>query len=386
MNQKIEQIFQVPYRYSVHFTQYLFSIDNTVFLDTLSGDGEKKLKRVIVFVDELLPNHHPNLITELQTYFKYYAELLELVCKPLFVPGGESIKNSFNVIKQIYGLISQHKICRHSYLVAIGGGAVLDAVGYAANTAHRGIRLIRVPTTVLSQNDSGVGVKSGINYLNKKNFIGTFSPPYAVINDNQFLTTLDDRTWRSGISEAIKVALIKDKVFFNFLKKQVEQLKKRNMQIMQNVIYRCAELHINHIGQSGDPFEYGSSRPLDFGHWAAHKLEVLTCYSLLHGEAVAIGLALDCTYSYLVGLLSKSSWISIIDLLYLFGFDLQVPELSQKSDLLYDGLSEFQEHLGGELTIMLLKDIGEGIEVNVVELPLYQKAVSMLDSFIEKRL
>ena len=93
-------------------------------------------------------------------------------------------------------------------MVAIGGGAVLDAVGYAAATAHRGVRLIRVPTTVLSQDDSAVGVKNGINAFGKKNFVGSFAPPHAVLNDFDLLRTLQDRDWRAGISEAVKVALL----------------------------------------------------------------------------------------------------------------------------------------------------------------------------------
>jgi 3-dehydroquinate synthase len=198
-------------------------------------------------------------------------------------------------------------------VLGIGGGAVLDMVGYAAATAHRGIRLIRVPTTVLAQNDSGVGVKNGINAFGKKNFLGTFAPPYAVLNDIDFLTTLDDRDWRSGIAEAVKVALIKDANFFEFITTNAKALARRDMDSMQHLVYRCAQLHLNHIANSGDPFEKGSSRPLDFGHWAAHKLEQLTHYNLRHGEAVAIGIALDTTYSYMAGMLSRSDWQQVLE-------------------------------------------------------------------------
>ena len=117
----------------------------------------------------------------------------------------------------VHRAIHEYGIDRHAYVLAVGGGALLDMVGYAAATAHRGVRLVRVPTTVLSQNDSGIGVKNSVNAFGKKNFLGTFAPPFAVFNDFTFLTTLSDRDWRAGISEAIKVALLKDATFFAFL-------------------------------------------------------------------------------------------------------------------------------------------------------------------------
>ena len=223
-----------------------------------------------------------------------------LVCPPLLIDGGERAKNDMTNVEMIQGAIHEYGICRHSYVMVIGGGAAIDVVGYAAATAHRGVRLIRVPTTVLSQNDSGIGVKNSVNAFGKKNFLGTFAPPVVVLNDADFLMTLPDRDWRSGISEAIKVALLKDVEFFNFIEKKADRLVDRDMQAMHWLIYRCAQLHIDHIATSGDPFEFGSSRPLDFGHWAAHKLERLSHYTLRHGEAVAIGMALDSTYSYLL--------------------------------------------------------------------------------------
>ena len=274
-------------------------------------------------------------------------------------------------------------LCRHSYVVGIGGGAVLDMVGYTAAVAHRGIRLIRVPTTVLAQNDSGVGVKTSVNALGKKNFLGTFTPPYAVLNDCQFLTTLSNRDWRAGMAEAIKVALIKDAEFFQDLETNATAIAHRDLEAMQAAIRRCAALHMNHIA-SGDPFEVGSSRPLDFGHWAAHRLEHLTQYRLRHGEAVAIGITLDSTYSYLSGWLSQPAWQRICNIFQALGFRLYVPELSKylnnrhHPDSLFRGLTEFQEHLGGELTLMMLDAIGQGVEVHQVDQDRYRDAIAIL--------
>jgi 3-dehydroquinate synthase len=383
----IHQRVSVTFNYEIYFTQNLFELKNPTLAQVISADEETKPKKIVAVVDAGILKYQPELVKQLVAYTKFYGEVLAIAAEPMIISGGEAAKNDRTLVEQIQQLIETAGLCRHSYVLAIGGGAILDLVGYAAATAHRGIRLIRVPTTVLAQNDSGVGVKNGINAFGKKNFLGTFAPPYAVINDSAFLTTLDDRDWRSGIAEAVKVALIKDAKFFDFIHSHSKALGRRDMDAMQQVIYRCAQLHLEHIANSGDPFEMGSSRPLDFGHWAAHKLEHLTNYRLRHGEAVAIGIALDSTYSYLAGLLDCSEWQRILDTLSALGFTLYVPELAHKlsqlehPDCLFHGLTEFREHLGGELTLTLLKSIGKAIEVHEVNLLLYRQAISLLREF-----
>ncbi len=382
--QPIHQCVPVTFHYDVHFTSGLFNLDNPLLAQVVAADVQTSPKQAIAVIDSVLLQHHRGLLDQLAAYTKRYGDVLQLGFEPVIVPGGEAAKNNPGWIEQIHKIIDAARLCRHSYVLAIGGGAVLDMVGYAAATAHRGIRLLRVPTTVLAQNDSGVGVKNGINAFDKKNFLGTFAPPYAVLNDFDFLTTLDDRDWRAGIAEAVKVALIKDASFFKFIRRHTEALVNRDRDTMQQLIYRCGQLHLQHIAGSGDPFEMGSSRPLDFGHWAAHKLEQLTDYSLRHGEAVAIGIALDSTYSYLAGLLSRLEWQRIVTTLTALGFTLYVPELAQAyyqmedPRCLFRGLSEFREHLGGELTLMLLQEIGQGVEVHEVDLSLYRQAISLL--------
>lgn len=379
----LRQHFTVSFQYEVHFTGTLFNPNNSLLSDVLAADGNEVPRKIMVIVDDGLLQHHPHLLSQIKAYSSQYRQTMHLTCAPILVPGGEAAKNDPALIDNLQVQMDAAGLCRHSYVVGIGGGAVLDMVGYTAAVAHRGIRLIRVPTTVLAQNDSGVGVKTSVNALGKKNFLGTFTPPYAVLNDGQFLTTLSDRDWRAGMAEAIKVALIKDAVFFQDLETSATAIAHRDLEAMQVSIRRCAALHMNHIA-SGDPFEVGSSRPLDFGHWAAHRLEHLTQYRLRHGEAVAIGIALDSTYSYLSGWLSKSAWQRICQIFQILGFELYVPELSnhldnpKHPDALFRGLTEFQEHLGGELTLMMLAAIGQGVEVHHVDLNRYQEAIAIL--------
>ena len=360
----LQQSVRVEFRYDVRFTRRVFDPANTALRDAIAGGGAVPRKTLFV-VDELVCASYPGLLDRIADYCRVHSALIENVTSPLVVPGGEAVKNATQCVDLLQNLINDYGVCRHSFVVAVGGGAVLDMAGYAAATSHRGVRLIRLPTTVLSQNDSGVGVKTSINRFGKKNFLGTFTPPYAVINDLDFLDTLSDRDWRGGMAEAVKVALIKDAEFFEYIERAAQALTARDRDAMEQLVYRCAQLHLQHIAGS-DPFESGSSRPLDFGHWSAHKLEQLTAYRLRHGEAVAMGIALDSTYSFLTGMLAEAAWRRIIDLLLALGFALYTPEMENCEDsrasALLDGLHEFREHLGGELTIMLLEDIGRGVE------------------------
>ncbi len=229
----------------------------------------------------------------------------------------------------------------------------------------------------MAQADASIGVKNSINAFGKKNFLGTFALPWAVINDANFLTTLSPRDWLSGVAEAVKVALIKDREFFQFLEKSAPALVARDLSQMSRVIHRCAALHLDHIIGGGDPFETGSSRPLDFGHWAAHKLENLSGHQLRHGEAVAIGMALDVTYAYLAGMLPLSDWQRILALLARLELPVGSPWLAAENEILR-GLQEFREHLGGLLTIILIKGIGRPVEINKVNKKLMAVALVML--------
>lgn len=370
----LSQSFSVSFNYNVYFTKGLFQQDNNCLKDFLTQQSEEFNRRKILFVaDNGLHQYYPKLEAAITAYLENCDNIY--LAAVLFIPGGEAAKNNAEVVNYIAEAVNNYNIDRHSYLAAIGGGSVLDAAGYVAAVAHRGIRHIRIPTTVLSQNDSGVGVKNGINFFGKKNFLGTFAPPAAVFNDFSFLQTLDDRDWRSGIAEAVKVALIKDADFFDWLEKHADHLLERQADVMQQLVYRCAELHLEHI-RGGDPFESGSSRPLDFGHWSAHKLEQLSDYQLRHGEAVAIGIAIDSIYSALMDMISEKEMLRIINLLKGLAFTLYVPELETAE--IFDGLDEFREHLGGRLTIMLLEKIGNGINVHEMQHDKIKEAIAKL--------
>jgi 3-dehydroquinate synthase len=363
----LQQSFSVRFDYKVFFTEHLFDQNNPVFRNFLNSQSPDTVRKIFFVIDSLVFLRHPDLTSQIKNYLKG-QEGYSLVEEIKVMPGGESAKNSAPLFYELVDAVDQAGIDRQSFIVAIGGGSILDLVGYSAAVSHRGIRHIRIPTTVLSQNDSGVGVKNGINYANKKNFLGTFAPPVAVFNDFHFLTTLDDEEWRAGISEAVKVALIKDKDFYSWLKVNAGLLRSRDRESMKYLVKKCAGLHLDHIA-SGDPFELGSSRPLDFGHWSAHKTEQLSHFTVRHGEAVAMGIALDTAYSFISGRLSEADARDIIQVLLAVGLPVKhdLMNIDHQQSPVLKGLNEFREHLGGRLTIMLLDAIGHGTEVHELD-------------------
>lgn len=373
--QTLEQQFTIDFAFPVIFDRDIFSPDNRQLASVLQRGGEK-CHKVLCFIDSGVLQAHPSLPEQISRYAEAHRELMQLCGPVVAVQGGESCKTEPAIIDMIIRSVQQHHLCRHSFILAIGGGAVLDAVGYGAAIAHRGLRLLRMPTTVLGQNDAGVGVKNGVNGLGRKNFIGTFAPPFAVLNDFAFLDTLAPRELRAGTAEAVKVALIKDQVFFTSLYEQRSALAAFARQPMEEMIHRCAALHMEHIGTGGDPFELGSARPLDFGHWSAHTLEEMTGGELHHGEAVAIGIALDSLYSYYSSMITESEQQRIFTLLTDLNLPLYHPALAELD--VQGALDAFREHLGGTMSITLLTGIGSKKEVDRIDAHLMERCIEEL--------
>jgi 3-dehydroquinate synthase len=325
---------------------------------------------------------HAHLLTQVKEYFHRRPQILELAAMPTVVPGGEAAKTDWAWVRDLMWTLGNLHLDRQSYVLAVGGGAVLDMVGFATSIVHRGLRLIRVPTTTLSQNDGGVGVKNGMNEHGMKNFVGTFAPPFAVLNDFAFLPTLSQRDWIGGAAEAFKVALIEDAAFFDFLCENATALRDRDLASMEEAVRRCAILHLEHIRDSGDPFEFGSARPLDFGHWAGHWLEVASAYAIGHGQAVAIGIAVDSFYAMRQNLINQKEFDRIVGGLVDCGLPVWCDHLSARSAdgelSVLEGLAQFREHLGGTLSVTLPNGIGGKLEVHHIDAGVVEEAVDHL--------
>ncbi len=359
--------FQIPvsFKHRIVFTRDAFASDNPELAEILRDGGGR---RALVLIENAVAEAWPGLEAEIKRHFAGKTPVLAGIH---LMPGGETVKTNDAWVREIWHWIDAAHIDRHSYLLAIGGGAFLDVAGFAAATAHRGVRLVRLPTTTLSQSDSGVGVKCAINGFGKKNWVGAFAVPHAVINDFRFLHSQQEETRRTGLIEAIKVALVKDSGFFAWIEANSEALAAMEPAVLEACVERSAMLHARHIAEGGDPFESGSSRPLDFGHWAAHKLEALSSYKLAHDRAVAMGLALDTLYSVQAGLAPASLAKRVFPVLRALQLPVYHPTLDSRNHsdqrLVLEGLDEFREHLGGELTVLMLKDVGQGVDVHEID-------------------
>ncbi len=374
---KFHQEIKLSIDYPVLFKQNIFSTPvGDYWSEVIKNDEPAK---AIFFIDENVARCHPKLIENIKAWNKAFPGLRD-DCPIKVVPPGEQLKNDFNKTIEIAAEIAGERICRHSYVIIVGGGAILDAIGFAASITHRGIRQIRIPTTVLAQDDSAMGVKNGTNYNGVKNLFGSFYAPSAVICDFDFLTTLEQRDWVSGCAEAFKVAIIKDIKLLHYLSSHAAEIPLRNHDVMEQVIRQSAKIHLNHIGSGGDPFETGSTRPLDFGHWSAHKLESMSKGSMRHGEAVSVGIALDLFCAVELGLIEERLVRSILKTMQKATLPIWSELLDQEAELI-EGLAEFQEHIGGKLTLTMPNGLGQSIEIHQLPSETIHNAIANLKYF-----
>lgn len=372
----------VQHAFPVVFTRHLFSPRNPALFTALVRGGENRRHRCLVLLDQGVLAAFPQLPAQIRAYFAAHGKSLQLVRAPLALAGGEAIKQSARPIRRMVQALRAGNICRHSLCVAVGGGAFLDAAGFAAALFHRGVRLVRVPTTALAQCDSGVGVKNAINFAGAKNLLGTFAPPWAVLIDTAFLDRLPRSLLLDGIAEAIKVAAVKDAAFFRAIARAAARIRKCDRPTIRRLLKRGALLHLDHIARSGDPYELGTARPLDYGHWAAHRLETLSGHRLSHGHAVAAGIALDALYAARTGLLPAPQARRLVATLRACGLPVYAPEMS-KTDrrgrlALFAGLEEFRAHLGGELTLTMPAPLGARVEIHAVDEALMADCIAAL--------
>jgi 3-dehydroquinate synthase len=375
--------FSVPFTHRLRFTQDVLGADQQVLVDLLEPTAGRPT-RVQFWLDEGIAQRCPDLRPKLKALADARPDRLQRAGNVQLVPGGEAIKNDIHILERMLKVFNAADLDRHSYVVVVGGGAVLDAVGFATAIAHRGLRLVRLPTTTLAQADSGLGVKNGVNLFGKKNWIGSFAVPWGVVNDAGLLSSLSQRDFVCGFSEAVKVSLLKDAAMFDELCQSAAKIARREPAASGRMIRGSALLHLDHITRGGDPFEMLEARPLDYGHWSAHRLEALSQFSLRHGEAVAIGVAIDTVYSSLVHGLAAADAQRVLNCLADLGFELYHPLLADDQTLL-TGLEEFRQHLGGRLTVTMLEAVGKPLDVHEVDPPAMQEAIRRVSRFARGR-
>ena len=382
----MDMSFSVPYRHRVWFCENVFQLSLEVLRDCFdsskAGDADQpEGAKVQIWIDDAVAETNADFVESLEQWVKSEVNL-KLTRPPEVLTGGEACKNDPSVVQKLLAAINDDQLDRRSHIVVVGGGAVLDVVGYAAAVSHRGIRLIRFPSTTLAQADSGVGVKNAVNEFGKKNWKGTFAVPWAVINDYALLKSLPDSTFASGFSEAVKVSLLKSPESFEYLFQNAEAIRARDETITSQAIRESATHHLRHIVDGGDPFEVMEARPLDFGHWLAHKIEAISDYSVSHGDAVSIGLGVDVFYSVeKLGLDSRCA-DRVIDCLQRLGLPVWDPILDSHLSELLSGLEEFRQHLGGRLTVTMLEDVGRPVNVHEIDHGAMKKAINRLRNLV----
>ena len=381
----IDKSFSVPFRHRVWFCDDIFggsaapavpTVLKECFADSDSNTDTAPAK-VQIWIDNQVADANPQWTDALQHAIEG-MDHLRLMGPAERICGGEDCKIDKAISEWILERINADGLDRRSYIVVVGGGAVLDAVGFAAAVAHRGIRLVRFPSTTLSQDDSGVGVKNAVNSFEKKNWKGTFSVPWAVVNDYALLRSLPDSEFVSGFSEAVKVTLLKSAEGFASICESADAIRAREETICRAVIEQSATLHLLHITEGGDPFELLEARPLDFGHWSAHKLEAVSGYSICHGRAVAIGLAIDVLYSVRQTGLKMADAARVIDCLIRLGLPVWDELLESHQTEILGGLEEFRQHLGGRLTVTMLEDVGKPVNIHEVRHDVVGEVIEVL--------
>ncbi len=230
---------------------------------------------------------------------------------------GEENKNMDTILK-ICEKCLEHKMDRKSMIIALGGGVVGDMAGFAASIFMRGIDFVQIPTTLLSQTDSSVGGKTGIDFLKAKNILGAFHQPRLVYINSSVLKTLPQREFVSGMGEVIKHAVIRDYDFFEYLKKNMDNVKELLDEIMLEVIYKNCSIKASVVSQ--DEKEMGVRADLNFGHTFGHAVESYSDFLLSHGESVALGMLAACKVSFMRGLISEEYIDEIIKILTDYGF------------------------------------------------------------------
>jgi len=324
--------------------------------------GEGLLSQ-IKLIESHLKHKHVAVVTNTTVASLYLDPLLSLLKEhgikafPIILPDGESYKNQ-ETLNLIYDALLKEKCERTVTLIALGGGVIGDMTGYAAATYLRGVPFIQIPTTLLSQVDSSVGGKTGINHPMGKNMIGAFYQPQCVIADIDTLKTLPQREFSAGMAEVIKYGLIRDEAFFTWLEKNIEGLMKLNPSLLIEAIQRSCQNKADVV--EIDEHESGVRATLNLGHTFGHAIENAMGYGVwLHGEAVATGMVMAAHLSKLMGWVKDTEFNRIIKLLKEAKLPTEPPKIPE--DQYMELMSMDKKVVDGKIRLVLQKGIGDSV-------------------------
>ncbi|MCW8934649.1 MAG: 3-dehydroquinate synthase [Gammaproteobacteria bacterium] len=315
---------------------------------------------------ELLTQHIPGnsaLIVSNETVAPLYMDAVEkslsdIRFKTLILPDGEEHKN-LNVLNSIYDTLLENHLDRNTTLIALGGGVIGDITGFAAATYQRGVHLVQIPTTLLSQVDSSVGGKTAVNHPIGKNMIGAFYQPRAVIADTNTLNTLEERQLSSGLAEVIKYGLIRDINFLEWLESNIGKLLDRDPAALAYAIERSCRNKAEVV--AADERESGQRALLNLGHTFGHAIETGMGYGVwLHGEAIASGMVMAARLSNKLGWISENDVSRVIDILERANLPITAPE-QMSADKFIELMSLDKKVSDGVLKLVLYKSMGNAV-------------------------
>lgn len=292
-------------------------------------------------------------------YAKELVALLEGKCKKVvtFVfPAGEENKN-LNVVKDVYTFLIKEGFDRKDMLIALGGGVVGDLTGFVAATYLRGIDFVQIPTTLLSQADSSVGGKTGVDFDGYKNMVGAFKMPKLVYMNLATLKTLEERQYYSGFAEVMKSALIKDALFYEWLIENMYEICDRDLNVLEEMVMRSCT--IKKLVVEKDPTEQGDRALLNLGHTIGHAIEKAKNFELYHGECVALGTVAAAYISWKKELLSMDEFYEIRDMFVPFYLPISIDDINPQEILELTKSDKKME--AGRLKFVLLKKIGKAV-------------------------
>ncbi|MCQ2525557.1 MAG: 3-dehydroquinate synthase [Lachnospiraceae bacterium] len=292
-------------------------------------------------------------------YGEEVLKLLDGKCKKavkFVVPAGEENKNLDN-IKEIYKFLIEEKFDRKDMLLALGGGVIGDMTGYAAATYLRGIEFIQVPTTLLSQCDSSIGGKTGVDFDGYKNMVGAFKMPKLVYMNLSVLNSLPDRQFFSGFAEVMKSALIKDSIYYEWLIDNMYEICGKDMEVLEELVVRCT--NIKRMVVEKDPTEKGDRALLNLGHTIGHAIEKYMNFEMYHGECVALGCVCAAYISWKKEMLSMEEYYEIRDMFVPFNLPISIDNIDVQEVLKLTKSDKKMD--SGTLKFILLKKIGKAV-------------------------
>lgn len=308
-------------------------------------------------------------------YLARYVDVLQSAGKTVaqcILPDGESYK-TLDSVNLIFDALMQQRFNRDCTVLALGGGVVGDMAGFAAASFQRGVDFVQVPTTLLSQVDSSVGGKTGVNHPLGKNMIGAFKQPKLVLADMSLLSTLPDRELSAGIAEVIKYALIGDMAFLDWLEVHVEALVGRDPVLLAEAVFRSCQHKARIV--AADEHEQGERALLNLGHTFGHAIESFMGYGeWLHGEAVAVGMLMAADLSARLGWITNQDVARIRRLLIAANLPVTVPEIG--SDAFLSLMGQDKKVLDGQLRLVLLSKMGQGVITRDFDLALLMQTLS----------